>query len=147
MDESDDEAQIEAKSLLNPPEADEDVFIPLDLSKFPQNLENTSNFQLRSLNSDHPLVAVGSKVYEGDWNDLVGTDMFFDQDGHVLGVSRTQITLNPGKLISKDDRTESSKSGKFDGVDWKNPKKKVQKRVTLLEKMAKIDEDRKNKET
>ncbi|KAK9245355.1 hypothetical protein V1506DRAFT_554010 [Lipomyces tetrasporus] len=61
-------------------EEDEEVFyIPLDLSAAPQSLDNISDCQVVDLHTGRPLISVGSRVYEGQWEDLVGTDMFFSQ--------------------------------------------------------------------
>ncbi|KAK9239991.1 hypothetical protein V1525DRAFT_338120 [Lipomyces kononenkoae] len=61
-------------------DGDEEVFyIPLDLSAAPQSLDNVSDCQVVDLHTGRPLISIGSRVYEGEWEDIIGTDMFFNQ--------------------------------------------------------------------
>ncbi|KAK9471977.1 uncharacterized protein V1510DRAFT_418921 [Dipodascopsis tothii] len=109
--------------------ADEEVFyVPLDLSLAPQVIEGDGRIQHVDLHTARPLVSVGSMVYEGQWEDMVGTNMYFDREGNLIGSSRTQIGLKPGRLVKKDE-LEKQRDG--DALKRREP--------TLMEKIAELE--------
>lgn len=55
------------------------------------------------LHRDRPLFKVGDGIFEGRWEDMVGTDLFTDLDGNVFAKSRTRIQLRPGQLLDKSE--------------------------------------------
>ncbi|KAK9371053.1 hypothetical protein V1509DRAFT_615638 [Lipomyces kononenkoae] len=121
---------------------DEEVFyIPLDLSAAPQSLDNVSDCQVANLHTGRPLISIGSRVYEGQWEDIIGTDMFFNQEAELIGISRQQIKLFPGKLVKKED-VQAEDEGRLHGIDWRNPEKTKNRKATLMDKIAAIDRDK-----
>ncbi|KAK9361862.1 hypothetical protein V1504DRAFT_468009 [Lipomyces starkeyi] len=125
---------------------DEEVYyIPLDLSAAPQSLDNVSDCQVVNLHTGRPLISVGSRVYEGQWEDIIGTDMFFSQEAALIGISRQQVKLFPGKLVKKED-AHAVNEGRLDGIDWTNPEKTKNRKATLMDKIAAVDR-KKGKDT
>ncbi|KAK9376756.1 uncharacterized protein V1513DRAFT_438042 [Lipomyces chichibuensis] len=125
---------------------DEEVYyIPLDLSAAPQSLDNVSDCQVVNLHTGRPLISVGSRVYEGQWEDIIGTDMFFSQEAELIGVSRQHVKLFPGKLVKKED-AHTVNEGRLDGIDWRNPEKTKNRKATLMDKIAAVDR-KKGKDT
>ncbi|KAK9469936.1 hypothetical protein V1512DRAFT_245368 [Lipomyces arxii] len=123
---------------------DEEVFyLPLDLSLAAQSLDNISKFQIINLHTAHPLISIGNSVYEGDWEDLVGTDMFFNKDAELIGTSREQIRLHPGRLVKKEELNQAGSEGRIGGIDWNKPAKPQSRKLTLLDKIAEIDKKKK----
>ncbi|KAK9386772.1 hypothetical protein V1515DRAFT_603855 [Lipomyces mesembrius] len=118
---------------------DEEVYyIPLDLSAAPQSLDNVSDCQVVDLHTGRPLISVGSRVYEGQWEDIIGTDMFFSQEAELIGISRQQVKLFPGKLVKRED-AQAVNEGRLDGIDWRNPEKTKNRKATLMDKIAAVD--------
>ncbi|KAK9351118.1 hypothetical protein V1523DRAFT_417699 [Lipomyces doorenjongii] len=144
-DEEESGTAVDAAATVDEPlegdgiDEDEEVYyIPLDLSAAPQALDNVSDCQVVNLHTGRPLISVGSRVYEGQWEDIIGTDMFFSQEAELIGISRQQVKLFPGRLVKKED-AQAVNEGRLDGIDWKNPEKTKNRKATLMDKIAVVD--------
>lgn len=67
------------------------------------NIPTQAVLQIVDLHKERPLFKVGDGIYEGRWEDMVGTDLFTDLDGNVFAKTRTRIQLWPGQLLDKSD--------------------------------------------
>lgn len=60
--------------------------------------------QISGLTEDKPLVKIGDSAYEGQWTELVGSEMYFNgATGEYVGKSRERIMLKPMRLYHKQD--------------------------------------------
>lgn len=59
--------------------------------------------QIVDLDKEKPLFKLGDGIYEGTWEDMVGTELFTDLEGRVFGKTRTRIHLRPGQLRDKSE--------------------------------------------
>lgn len=60
--------------------------------------------QVSGLTEDKPLVKIGDSAYEGQWTELVGSEMYFNgATGEYVGKSRERIMLKPMRLHHKQD--------------------------------------------
>ncbi|KAK7203648.1 hypothetical protein BZA70DRAFT_296977 [Myxozyma melibiosi] len=121
-----------------------ELYIPLDLTMAPQSLDSTSDFQIVGLHTPRPLISLGSRVYEGEWEDLVGTNMLFSQDAELIATTRQQIKLHLGQLVRREEAEKVINSqGRLSGIDWSNAQKTRNRKATLLEKIVAIDRKKK----
>lgn len=110
------------KLLENNEEETTSVYIPLDMSQdvyrggpsYESVIPAGAGFQVVEIASDKPMFKIGDKVFEGDWQNIVGTEVYTDVEGRPVGSSRTRIQLNPASL---EDKTEEVKpSGKKESL-------------------------------
>lgn len=94
------------------------VLLPLDTSGQPVT-PKTGDLEIADLESEKPLFKIGEHVYEGEWTDIVGTEVYTDPQGHYIGKTRDRIKLTP--------------------VQTDAPRK-----VKLVDRMKEIDEQRAN---
>lgn len=66
---------------------------------------NPSEITLARLDTDRPVIKIKDKLFEGRWQDVVGTELFTSTKGEAQGVSRKRI-----KLISAEEDERSLKS-------------------------------------
>lgn len=59
------------------------VYVPLDLSQLSYGAEDASKqlssqakLQMVDLHSDRPMFRLGEALYEGSWQDMVGTELY-----------------------------------------------------------------------
>ncbi|KAK9481005.1 TFIIIC subunit-domain-containing protein [Lipomyces japonicus] len=137
---------------------DEEVFyVPLDLSSTPQTLDHSGDVKIVGLHTDQPIISVGPRVYEGQWQDLIGTDMFFSQQGELIATTRKHIRLVPGKLVKKADFIDAGaeagsasngggggneEAGRYAGIDWTKPMQTKFKKQSLIDRIKEIDAKR-----
>ncbi|KAG0659535.1 hypothetical protein C6P44_003582 [Monosporozyma unispora] len=73
----------------------ETIYVSLDLNsgfyKDRMTIEKNSTFQYSGLNQDKPLFRIGNKLYEGEWSQLVGTELAFPNEA-VLHKRNRNIT-------------------------------------------------------
>ncbi|CAN6674888.1 transcription factor tau 55 kDa subunit [Trichomonascus vanleenenianus] len=85
------------------------VYVPIDLSQLPAGEANNrfissqSDFQMASLEDQNPLFRIGQTVYQGSWENILGTEVLTDMEGEPFAKTRTRIGLTKGELKSKKD--------------------------------------------
>ncbi|KAG5362943.1 Transcription factor tau 55 kDa subunit [Yarrowia sp. B02] len=86
------------------------VFIPLNVPPMSRKagasskVSSTAPVQISGLTEDKPLVKIGDSAYEGQWTELVGSEMYFNgATGEYVGKSRERIMLKPMRLQHKQD--------------------------------------------
>ncbi|KAA8913182.1 hypothetical protein TRICI_003244 [Trichomonascus ciferrii] len=100
------------------------------------NIPAQAALQIVDLHKDRPLFKVGDGIFEGRWEDMVGTDIFTDLDGHVFAKTRTRIQLRPGQLLDKSEPVGNDPSSLWT--------KKTDK--TLVDRLREISLRRKQEE-
>lgn len=67
-------------------------------------MSSNAPVQVSGLTEDKPLVKIGDSAYEGQWTELVGSEMYFNgATGEYVGKSRERIMLKPMRLHHKQD--------------------------------------------
>lgn len=64
----------------------------------------TATMQIAGLETREPFVKINDVFLKGDWRPLVGTEVFLDEKGNVVGTSKDQISLLSGKIVNKEQR-------------------------------------------
>jgi transcription factor C subunit 7 len=93
------EGSEETATVYVPLDMGQDVFGPLSESVIPVG----ASFQMVDIESDKPMFKIGEKVFEGDWQNMVGTEVYTDTEGLPVGTSRTRIQLYPATLQEKSE--------------------------------------------
>lgn len=78
----------------------QDTFGPLSESVIPAQ----APFQAVEFDSDKPMFKIGENVFQGEWQDMVGTEVYTDVEGKSIGTSRTRIQLFPSTLQEKSEQ-------------------------------------------
>lgn len=122
------------------------VYVPLDFSQqyinkggvdSAVNTSRQTSLQIVGLETDKPLFRVGDQVYQGSWQDMVGTELYTDPStGEVIGKTQTRIQLEPGQLVEHGE-TESIQEMQKTGY-WTTDKKQ-----TLMDKVKEINSRKK----
>ncbi len=86
------------------------VFIPLNVPPMSRKagasskVSSNAPVQISGLTEDRPFVKIGDSAYEGQWTELVGSEMYFNgATGEYVGKSRDRIMLKPMRLHHKQD--------------------------------------------
>jgi transcription factor C subunit 7 len=95
------------------------VYVPLDMALAPPiapsikpgNIPPESSFQMVELETDKPLFKVGDNVYQGNWQDVVGTEIYTLTDGEVFATSRTRVVLEPVTIKNRAEVEQKAKAG------------------------------------
>jgi hypothetical protein len=73
---------------------------------------------------------VGENIYQGTWEEMVGTELYTDNDAKVFAKSRMRIVLRPGQLL---DRSEAAAAeGAASSSYWGS------KKETLVDKIREM---------
>lgn len=90
------------------------VFIPLNVPPMSRKagafskVSANAAVQVSGLGEEKPLVKIGDSAYEGEWTDLVGSEMYFNNaTGAYVGKSRERIMLRPMRLHHKEEDVEA----------------------------------------
>ncbi|EMR09799.1 hypothetical protein PNEG_01981 [Pneumocystis murina B123] len=82
-----------------------DEIVIIDL-KDPCFKKNSRGFpegpvQLKALESNTPFLQWGGHIYQGRWENMIGTELVFDESGQWLGQGRRRLIMERVQLVSK----------------------------------------------
>lgn len=75
-------------------------------SELPDSMD-PSEMAFAKLETDRPLVQIGTKIYEGEWQRIVGTEVYTTISGEALGKAKYRIKLRQANIehVQSDQRT------------------------------------------
>lgn len=89
--------------------------VSLDLSALPVEDQPRSldpkNMEFDNLETDRPLVRIGDKIYEGEWQHVIGSEVYTSAQGEQLGSAHQRIKLLAAQIKTpqKDRRPLSER--------------------------------------
>ena len=88
-------ASVPPAASAPPQTAPASALVSLDTSALPEKDQPTdlSSMFFVNMETDRPLIQIGDRVYEGEWQRTVGTEVYTGSDGAPVGASRTRIRL------------------------------------------------------
>lgn len=66
----------------------------------------TLHLQISGIETDAPFAKVDDAIFQGKWQELVGTELLFSDKGEVIGTVKNHIQMTRGELFTHDQFKE-----------------------------------------
>lgn len=116
------------------------------------------------LEGDQPIFRLGEALYQGVWQDMVGTELYSNfgklnltnamkhivdnsEEGEIIGTTRTRIQLAAMEFEPRPTAEEAQQQSETGGASAKSATQEWVKKTTFLDKVEKITAARLEKES
>lgn len=129
----------------------------------PNMIKPSSNFQITNINDDHPFIKISNnnsnigpevsnneginnlsvidgKIYQSNWNQLVGTELLFDDYGELIEKVTEHLTCNESVKVTPKDSQENNEDDEDEDMEGKESK---QENTNFLKKAIKYAQKKK----
>ncbi|CDK29048.1 unnamed protein product [Kuraishia capsulata CBS 1993] len=67
----------------------------------PSSVDPNSTLRISGLETENPLLKINHTAYQGEWTNLNGSELIFNENGEFVAKSAYRLNLTAGTLVPK----------------------------------------------